>query len=128
MKKAQKPQVLIKKKCTEDKDFKNTMQAAEKINIDYAALIQSLKRIQNKKVKKDIVTISLRKVPYKIPAIYSLESEMDAIALMKRRVNIIHKNICSTDMESFSLDWKRVGRDLNAAIYKYRRNYAGNDG
>ena len=63
---------------------------------------------------------------YEIPLVYSLEAEKKRIAVMKRRRKILCEKILRRDEELIASDWKEIGGDIDGAIRKFRRIYAGN--
>lgn len=108
---------------------KNTKKRTnEAASTEYWMLPKILKKIEINGERKKVVAIDVQMVPYKIPAMYSLEYEEDAVILMKKRMDIISKSICRTDLESIALDWKRLGEDLHGAICKCRRSCVEKNG
>ena len=77
----------------------------------YVEEYRKWKDVENKEwaSQEQKYTMDVREVPYKVPAVYSLESEMDTLILLKKKINIISDYICKTDVESIMSDWKRIG-------------------
>lgn len=94
--------------------------------INYSDLIQSLNTIKKKDIQKYIKMMDTHIVQYEIPLVYSLEAEKKRIAVMKRRRKILCEKILRRDEELIASDWKEIGGDIDGAIRKFRRIYAGN--
>lgn len=89
---------------------------------EYISLFQMLE--DAKKENKYIKKMDTKLVPYEIPEFYSLQKDIEDIALIRKKIDVLNQKICRKDTESLISDWKKVGRDLNEAICKSRRMYA----
>lgn len=64
-------------------------------------------------------------VPYEIPEFYSLQREIEDLAIMKKRLDILSERMCKKDIDFIESDWKKMGGDIREAICKSRRSYIG---
>lgn len=124
MEKHQKFQVVCKKRQVKDKNVEINPQefvaGKKSLGYEYALIILAL---ENRKLEKEAEML-----PYRIPAMYSLEYEETMLDTIKSRMGVVHKAVRKTDIESIASDWKQVGRELNGAIRECKRRYAEKNG
>lgn len=88
----------------------------ENREINYVSLFELLEK--TKEDKKYIKEMDTKIVPYEIPEVYSLKTDIENLSVMKKRMGILSENICKKDVDSIKSDWEKIGGDINAAIYK----------
>lgn len=119
MEKYHKIHVVCKKSQMKDKNVEINPQefvaGKKSLGYKYALIILAL---EQRRLEKEA-----ERLPYRIPAMYSLEYEEAMLDTMKSRMEVIHKAVRKTDIESITSDWKQVGRELNGAIRKCKRRY-----
>lgn len=122
MKNIQRPQASVRrKKSIQIRKLKRDV-------TNYLDLLLSLTKVQTGNEYRSQEMVNVQKLPYKIPAVYSLDMEMGILCLMKERIDIISQNMCRTDVEAISSDWKNVGGDINNAICRCRGCYVEKNG
>ncbi len=87
---------------------------------DPATLLQNLKNVEGDDSQISNEITNTRMVPYKIPAIYSLRSEEKILCRMEKRLGLIKEELFTTDIESISSDWNRVGGDISNVLNRYQ--------
>ena len=88
--------------------------------LDYVVLFHTLKNIR--KVKKYEKKMDTSMLPYKIPEVYSLKKEIENLAIIEKRIDILSQNMCKEDTNAMFSDWKKVGNSINEAICKVGRS------
>lgn len=89
----------------------------------YTALLRSLGKV--KAETKYVKRMDTKKIPYEIPEVYSLKEDIENLAVINKRIEILRHRICRKDIDAVESDWNRVGRDINEAIFRARRIHAG---
>lgn len=90
---------------------------------EYIVLLETLGGTKYEKKYGKRMNTSI--VPYEVPQIYSLQNDIEKLAIMKKKMNILKKRMCMRDMEAIASDWKNVGGDINETINARRKIYAG---
>lgn len=94
----------------------------QKQTMNYVALFQKLTEIADD--EKIIRQMDTGIVPYEIPKVYSLKQDIEELAMIKKRTDVLKRYMCRKDIDAMSGDWKKVGEDINEAICKSGRIYA----
>ena len=101
---------------TKLENYRKTIKENKEIN--YVSLFELLEK--TKEDKKYTKEMDIKIVPYEIPEVYSLKTDIENLSVMKKRMDILSENICKKDVDSIKSDWEKIGGDISAAIYKSR--------
>lgn len=91
--------------------------------IDYAVLARTLNKTTANKIY--VEKMDTRMIPYEIPEAYSLEIEIENLAMRKTRMDVLGRKICISVKKAMTNDFWKAGRDINEAICRARDRYVG---
>lgn len=89
--------------------------------IDYTELLKELQKVEIDKKYEDAMDTKI--VPYEIPEMYSLDEVIKRLAIIETEMDKLNGCIKKTDQEALAMDWKKIGRCINEAIFKFTRIY-----